>query len=425
MPISSLETHSEASTPDRRPSRFERLLVVAALGTILVVTPVLGLLTTYAIVFVALIFAIRNLARGGRARWNLREPGKTFLAAFAALVLLFSVTARQPADVLFALNFVVFVFFVPLATLFDRNAAPSNSTLVAWLALAGAGVACAASLFEIFGLGHDRAGSVFSDYIRFANTAVILGFIALIGTIQKQGRSRWVFLLGPALALVVVLLTGARIAMLAYPALALAATVLLVRHKAAALLLGGLFVLALVMVGASGWLGSARIESLFRVISDIAAGKDVADEAVRIRLELYRAGWAAFREAPLLGHGWARLLGAPAGYLAESDQVHATLPHLHNEMLNFAVAGGLAGVIVYLGLLLAPLIAALRSVRDSQYGARLAGTWLLVVAYVVMGLTDTMISFELHTALYVGFTAILIAFCRDRPSQSDQRHDRT
>jgi O-antigen ligase len=414
LPISSPATPSEESIPDGRTSRFERPLLVAALATILVLAPVLGLLTSYAVVLVALIFAIRNLARGRRARWNLLEPGKTFLAAFAALALLFSLTARQPDDVVFALNFVSFIFFVPLATLFDRNAAPNNSIVVAWLALAGAAVACAASLFEIFGLGYSRAGSIFSDHIRLANTAVILGFIALIGMIQKAGRGRWVFLLGPTFALIVVLLTGARIAMLAFPVLAFGALLLLVRHKAMALLLGALVVSALGLAAFAGMFGSARLASLFSVAAAILEGEPVGDEAVRIRLELYKAGWAAFQESPFIGHGWARLMSTPARYLAESDQHREGLPHLHNELLNFAVFGGVAGILLYLGLLASPLLAAWRSVRDSQYGARLVGTSLLVLSYVVMGLTDTMISFELHTSLYVGFTAVLLAYCRDQ-----------
>lgn len=414
MPISSPATPSEANVPDKRRSRFEQLLLAAALGVILVFTPILGLFTSYAVAFLALLFTFRNLARGQGARWNLLEPGKTFLAAFAALTLLFSITARQPDDVVFALNFLVFVFYVPLSTLFDRNAAPKNSVLVAWLALAGAGVACAASLFEIFGLGYSRAGSIFSDHIRLANTAVILGFMALIGMIRNGGRGRWFFLLGPVLALVVVLLTGARIAMLAFPVLALGALLLLVRHKAQALFLGTLAAAALGLAAFAGWFGSARLASLFSVADSILKGEPVDDEAVRIRLELYRAGWAAFQESPFIGHGWARLMSTPARYLAESDQHRVSLPHLHNELLNFAVFGGLAGVLVYLGLLAAPLLATLRSVRDSQYSARLVGTSLLVLSYVVMGLTDTMLSFELHTSLYVGFTAVLLAFCRDR-----------
>ena len=64
MPVSSPATPSEASFPDRRRGWFERLLLAAGLGVILVFTPVLGLFTSYAVVLVALLFALRNLARG-------------------------------------------------------------------------------------------------------------------------------------------------------------------------------------------------------------------------------------------------------------------------------------------------------------------------------------------------------------------------
>mgnify|MGYP006199900303 CR=1 FL=1 len=29
---------------------------------------------------------------------------------------------------------------------------------------------------------------------------------------------------------------------------------------------------------------------------------------MRIRLELYKAGWIAFQESPFIGHGWAQLM---------------------------------------------------------------------------------------------------------------------
>ena len=41
------------------------------------------------------------------------------------------------------------------------------------------------------------------------------------------------------------------------------------------------------------------------------------------------------------------------------------------------------------------------------------GVGTLVTCYVVMGLTDTMIAFEMNTMLYVVLVAALLHFCRD------------
>ncbi|MDP1730778.1 MAG: O-antigen ligase family protein [Devosia sp.] len=394
-------------------SLFERVLLGTVLTVILVLSCLLGFATTYLMAVLAVIAAGNFLYRRREVAWASGAPSKVFLAAFVILALLFAATARQPADVLLAFNFTAFLLYVPLATLFARGAGPGNARRIAWLALAGAAVGCTASAVEVYLLGTGRAGVVISDPIRLADTAVILGFLALMGLTQQKDPLRWVFLLGPAVALITVSLTGARIAMLAYPVLVLAAMLLLMRRKWLGLLLGALFVGLLLLAAFSGLFGGERLASLLSVVNDILSGNPVADEATRIRLELYKAGWAAFQQSPLIGHGWAQLMSTPATFLAETDQVHASLPHLHNELLNFAVAGGLTGVAVYLALIVLPVAVALRSPRDSQYPARLVGSVILVTAYLVMGLTDTMLSFELHTALYVGLTAILLGYCRD------------
>jgi hypothetical protein len=55
----------------------------------------------------------------------------------------------------------------------------------------------------------------------------------------------------------------------------------------------------------------------------------------------------------------------------------------------------------------------LRSPRDSLFGARLYGIVILITSYFGLGLADVMLGFETHTALYVGWAAVLLAFCRD------------
>jgi O-antigen ligase len=336
------------------------------------------------------------------------------------LAILFAFSARQPTDVLYAFNFVAFLIYAPLATLFGRAAAPRNAERVAQLALLGAALGCAISLVEVFGLGAARAGLFITDTIRLADTAELLGFLALIGLVVRTDRRRWLYLLGPVLALIVLLLTGARAAMLTFPVLALASAFFLVRHKWLAAVSGIVAVALIVGAGLAGVFGSARLDSIVEIFGNLAAGNPVGDEAMRIRIELYKAGWAAFQQSPLVGHGWARLMSSAALFLAEADKIHATLPHLHNDMLNFAVFGGLAGVAIYLALIAAPIVLSLRSPRDAQYRARLFGSIVLVLGYIVMGLPDTMLSFDLHTALYVALTAILLAYCRDTPEPASR-----
>lgn len=382
---------------------------------LLAVTLSLSCLTGFATSYILLVLAALTAGYifSRRIGWVFDTPARLFLAAFVGLGVLFALSARQPADVLYAFNFIAFLIYAPLATLFGRAAAPGNAETVARLALMGTTLGCAISLFEVVVLGTGRAGVFITDTIRLADTAVLLGFLSLIGFVGRADQGRWLYLSGPALALLVVLLTGARGAMLAFPVLGLASVLFVVRHKWLAAASGSLVFVLLVGASLAGVFGSDRLNSMIEVFRNLASGMPVADEAVRIRIELYKAGWAAFQQSPLIGHGWARLMTSVEPFLAETDKIHATLPHLHNEVLNFAVFGGIAGVALYLALIAMPIVLSLRSPRDSQYRARLFGTIMLVLGYIVMGLPDTMLSFELHTALYVALSAILLAYCRD------------
>jgi O-antigen ligase len=109
----------------------------------------------------------------------------------------------------------------------------------------------------------------------------------------------------------------------------------------------------------------------------------------------------------------------------------ATLPHvnpiyldivashkqLHNDVVDFAVAGGVVGIGVYLTIIGAPMVAALRSVRDRYWHARLYAAIGLAIVYACGGLTDLMFGHEYHTALYVFLVAVIFGFFREAPNE--------
>ena len=68
---------------------------------------------------------------------------------------------------------------------------------------------------------------------------------------------------------------------------------------------------------------------------------------------------------------------------------------------------------LYLVLIVVPPVLVIASPVDGQKAQRSLGVGTLVTCYVVMGLTDTMIAFEMNTMLYVVLVAALLHFCRD------------
>ena len=387
----------------------------AILGLTLVTSCIIGLLTPYAlgVIGIALLLA---LALRGRLIAAWREPAALpFLAAFLVLGLCYAISAEAPVDVLLVFNFTMLVLFAPLSLLLRQGAAPSNGERVAQLALAGAALALIAAAAARFGTGNARAESAVFGAILLGNTAILLGYLSLAGIIAGRGARRWIYLLGPLLGIATTFLSGSRGPLLAVLPLTLVAAVFIAgrfRIKgrwvvAALLLMAGLLAGGFVLF-------QDRFAPLLTMLGDIASGMPVRDDSTRIRLALYDAGFRAFLDAPVFGHGWARLMSAVMPYLSGLPLRYAgVLPQLHNDILDFAVAAGVVGIGVYVALLAPPMVAARRMPRDSQFAVRLFGCAILCTAYVFDGLTDLMLGFEFHTALYVALAAILLGYCRD------------
>ncbi|ODT78643.1 MAG: hypothetical protein ABS76_23270 [Pelagibacterium sp. SCN 64-44] len=407
-------------------SAFERGLIAVLLALGLVLASVAGILISYLLLVLALLAIAYFALREPRWPWRLDTMGLVFLGSFGLLTLTFAVSARTPADLRFALNFLAFPLYIPLATLLGRAAFPKATQWVAWLAFAGAVLGASYAVGEVLLTGAYRAGTwAQTDPIRLANTTLLLGFLALIGFRQQIGRWRYLLLTGPFLGLAAVLACGARNAMVAFAVLLGWASMSLIKGWKWRLLAVLVLVAALLVVLSVDSLQPARLSSLIATIKQMLSGQDIVDRSFDIRLELYRSALSAFGEAPIFGHGWHGMMRAIAPYLPEIYADQVSLPHLHNEVLNFAIASGAIGIAVLIALLAAPIVIALRSPADSQKGARILGCSLILIGYLVMGLADTMISYETHTALYVLWTAILLAYCRDEAETSSSNTGRS
>ena len=385
---------------------------------------VLGLLTPYLLILVGIVIAIRLAVRGHVSLFYASLGAKLFLIAFLILAACFAATARSPADIVFALNFTALVLYGPLVVELGRAPPADSARRVALLALGGTSLALLMATFRLFVLGEVRADSQMFGAILLGNTAILLGFLSLIGLLA-DGPRRWVFLLGPPLGILVNALTGSRGPLIALVPLIVFAAVFMGRRLQlrwpyiVAATVAGLLLAAAITLGTQSrsativeTLGATQsIEQLVEKPAPPTA--DGVPDATAKRVILWRAAFGAFGEAPLLGHGWARLMSAVAPYVPPEHQEALKLPSLHNDLADFAVAAGVVGIGVYLLLLATPLVASLLSARDSLYPVRLYGVAVLVISYVCAGLTDLMFGFEFHTALYICVSAILLGYCRD------------
>jgi O-antigen ligase len=375
-----------------------------------------GYVLAYALMVLTLVVIVALLI--ARGRWSIGPAGWCFLAAFALIAIAFTIDGDAPLMV----NFIFLLAFVPLSSWFSRFAAPDSAAVVSWLALVGTLLSAVTALYEIW-LGNSRAEGWWSDPIWAAEAALVLGFLCLVALPVMQSRWRFALLLGPAIGIGIVALSGSRGPLLAAPVIAVALMLTSFRpwwKQIAALGVVVIVAGALALPFAPKVL--ERIERTSTVIVQLVTTGTIKEKSAGARLAFWKAGTAAFVDKPLTGYGWSKRVRAAYEYLPDKgkkfDAKGSGLRgnhHLHADILDMGVSGGVLGLLAYGLILLAPLLGAFRSVRDSQFAARMTGAVVLSVGYAACGLTYLMFGYEFHTTLYVCLAAIVLGFCRDAP----------
>lgn len=398
----------------------ERATATLLLVLVLALSPVLGLITPYLVAPLGIAVWIATLVQGRLRAAYAEPPARLLLAIFLLLGLLFALTADSPSDALRAFNFIMLLLFGPVALLLSRQAGTESAQRVAMLATVGVLIGLLSILWDLLVDGAERPEGFNIGPIVLSNALLALGFVALGAALATRGRRTWLFVAAPVAAILATVLTGSRGPLLSVVPLLLLSLIWFWRVSFRGSPRLALWLLAaLATAAAVGFvLLQGRAATMLEIFQQLAAGTAVVDETTRIRLVLYEAGWQAFLQSPWIGHGWANMMEAAAAHLAPEDVAEAQYPQLHNDLLNFAVAGGVVGIVCYLVILATPLIGALASRRDSLRGFRLYGASVLVIAYFFGGLTDLMFGFEFHTMLFVMLTAILLGYCRERPLAS-------
>lgn len=396
-------------------------LTALFLGATLVLPFNGGYVLAYALMALTIVISVGLLA--GRARWQLGPADWCFIAAFALIAIAFSLNGDAPLMV----NFIFLLAFVPLVSWFSRYAAPDSAVVVAWVAFIGTLLSAVTALSDIYFYKAKRAEGWWSDPIWAAEAALVLGFLCLVAFPVMRSRWRYVLLLGPAIGLGVVALSGSRGPLLAAPVIALALMLTSFRpwwKQIAALGVVVVIAGALVLPFAPRVLD--RIERTGTVIVQLVTTGTIKEKSAGARLAFWQAGTAAFMDSPWIGYGWSKYVRAAYDYLPRDVRREFNAKgsglrgnhHLHADILNMGVAGGLLGLGAYGLILLAPLLGAFRSVRDGQYQARVTGAVVLSVGYAACGVTYLMFGYEFHTTLYVCLAAIVLGFCRDAPTRT-------
>jgi O-antigen ligase len=392
------------------------VLTAVFLGGTLVLPFNGGYVLAYALMALTIVIVVSLLV--ARARWSVGPAGWCFLAAFALIALAFGLNG----DLAISVNFIMLLAFVPLSSWFSRYAAPDSAIVVSWVAFTGTVLTAITALSDVFVYKAKRAEGWWSDPIWAAEAALILGFIAVMAFPLIKSRWRYALLLAPAMGIGVTLLSGSRGVLLAGVPIVLALLVTTFRRAWKPIAAGFVVLVvagAIAVPFAPGQI--KRIERIATVFEELLTTGGVEERSAGARLAFWKAGTQAFLDSPLIGYGWSKHKKVAYSYLPDGGRVFEKRgsplkgnKHLHADILDIGVSGGLVGLLAYGLILLAPLLGAIRSVRDSQYAARLTGAIVLSVGYFSCGLSYIMFGYEFHTTLYVCLTAIVLGFCRDQ-----------
>lgn len=338
----------------------------------------------------------------------LRQPA-AWMPLLAGLLLLvaFSMTAKSPLHVAAVLTMIHLYMVVPMSGLLIRLGGALTLDRIGFFALAGAAGGCAAAAIDVYVFGSSRGGLV-NNPIHLADITLALGFVALVG-LWSESRLRLMFLAGPALSVGTVLLTASRgpviaaSAMLLTAALAICFSWLPTYRKMR--VIGGCLLICAIMAALLLLTDAQDIPVVERLMA-LLHGGIAGDTSASERLIMYRSAFSAFLASPLAGHGLIDYPMAAAAY-APAGSEFPVYDHLHNDIADFGVAGGILGLVAYGLFLLAPLVGAWYVQGPLRMPLLYLGS-VATIGYFSMGMTNAVIGLRWLDIVLASVLALIV-----------------
>ena len=262
--------------------------------------------------------------------------------------------------------------------------------------------------------GVERAGGE-ANPIVFANAVLTLLVVGVFCRPARNGFPMQLLLAAlVALAVVAVILSGSRGVL---PGLGLVLLMLLAgneaRHRGWRLgATGAALALLLAALWTVPWLSAQfRFDQLQADVAGYAQGQ--VDQPISARLALWSVAWDAFRESPITGVGIEAFKSRVDAslYCQGASRHFCGLEHAHNDVAQWAATMGMPGLAALLALYGVPLAIAIGQIRRNRLHAPVGPSWaagMLVFAYLVSGLTQSMFSHALSTSAYVVLVGLLL-----------------
>ncbi|MEH6422029.1 O-antigen ligase family protein [Pseudomonas sp. CGJS7] len=399
----------QGEPPRQRHARRVLEIGLFCLPALLISTP-WGLNPFTAFALIALAMTPGRIAQawreiGGELRWLLA------MVALVAVVVLFSrfyfeVRWREVDSRLRLLT-------LPLFALMVYAYRPSRRWLWAG-ALVGLAGAFAAALYQV-GVGVERAFGWTANAIVFANALIALIVVAVFT--RPPGELLWTTL-ACGLGVAAIGLSGSRGV---WPGLAIVLLVGLAVSGGRARKLSWT-VLAALAIGlvVSWWVSPLaqhmRIQELVSDMGRVQQGND-HESSLGARMTLLELAGETFVAHPVTGVGigsFEQVVRATPQCAPPAPRIgFCRLAHAHSDVFEWAATMGVPGLIAILGIYLVPLALfarRLRAVTGSVSRSTALAGLVLVLVYIVCGLTQSMFAHQLIASFYAVMIGVLYGF---------------
>ncbi|WP_084587695.1 O-antigen ligase family protein [Devosia riboflavina] len=369
--------------------------------------------------YISMLLAIPAFALGWQQSfWVVLRSSPVLWASWSGFLLLATAFLFQPAlpSVASIGDFLPFAL-MPIFALAVAPLSSANFTLkhFALLCLAASALAALVGLAGLM-LGQDRVTAPEFSPIHFATWAVTFGFMSLALTLSGKSPWRWIAWAGPVLGLLAALASGTRAALVIGCALALLYGCAWVQRRAIPLWFKiaiplGLMGAVLLAVYLANLAGFSRPWNALRAIAGVVTGDLGQDTSTAYRVEMLRAGWQAFLNAPLVGHGWHNQLQAAMPYLSQMARDGYAVEqwgYIHNDPLSLSVAAGIPGLVAYFLFMAMPLLAAFSRRNAGNWDVRLYLALSFTVGLFVSGMMDVLLMVEMSKILLILVAASLL-----------------
>ena len=363
------------------------------------------------------------------AAWREHRRVLSWITGMCAAVILLAVTSMQLTGREWqVLDKYARFLLMPWCALLACALSPPRVWLWAG-ALLGVSIAFAVALTEDAS-GVARVGG-WHNSIVFANAVLALLVIAVY--CRPEGQRPWIYLsiaVALVLGVVTIVLSGTRGAMPGFGLMLLVAVVgggsgRRRWYRSGGMLAFMLFVLLLMWT--VPWLASqTRLDGIQTDLQRYAQGH--VDSPVGARLQFLSLAWQAFLDHPLTGVGLDNF--APQVKLLPQcvrDLGICQLGHAHNDIAQWSATLGVPGLLAIISIYLVPFVLFVRLIRSDDRkpanGAAWAGV-MLVLVFLLSGMTQSMFSHALTTMTYVIFIGLLLGLAlRESADGSPNLHE--